>query len=126
MELEEEKTAIVLPLSSLPIQSSANAEAADEEELYCLGKDSNDAVILSPADKESLIVSLNSTVKNIIYSVFTANMQVEELAKQFVDDPRFMKCIKEGIGSIGLYLNRSGKLDKSLHLVVYGPATNCS
>ncbi len=52
-------------------------------------------------------------------------MQVEELAKQFVDDTRFMKCINEGIGSIGLYLNRSGKFDKPPHLVVYGLATNC-
>jgi hypothetical protein len=122
MELEEEKTAIVLPPSSLPIQSSDNAKAANEEELYILEKDSNDAVILSPVEQESLIVSLNSTVKTTLYSIFTANVQVEELAKQFVDDPRFMKCIKERIGSVGLYLNRSGKLDKSLHLVVYGLA----
>jgi hypothetical protein len=126
MELEEEKTAIVLPPSSLPIQSSDNAKAANEEELYILEKDSNDAVILSPVEQESLIVSLNSTVKTTLYSIFTANVQVEELAKQFVDDPRFMKCIKEEIGSLGLYLNRSGKFDKSLHLVVYGLATNCS
>ena len=126
MELEEEKTAIVLPPSSLPIQSSDNAEAADEvDEEDEEEKVSNEAVILSPVEQESLIVSLNSTVKTTLYSIFTANVQVEELAKQFVDDPRFMKCIKEEIGSLGLYLNRSGKFDKSLHLVVYGLATNC-
>jgi hypothetical protein len=123
MELEEEKTAIVLPPSSLPIQSSDNAEAADEvDEEDEEEKVSNEAVILSPVEQESLIASLNSTVKTTIYSIFTANMKIEELAKQFVDDPRFMKCIKERIGSVGLYLNRSGKLDKSLHLVVYGLA----
>ncbi len=75
--------------------------------------------------QESLIVALNSSVKPTICSIFSANMQVEELAKQLVDDPRFINCIKQRVGSIGLYLNRSGKFEKSLYLVVYGHATNC-
>ncbi len=67
MELEEEKTAIVLPPSSLPIQSSDNAEAADEEDEE--EKVSNEAVILSPVEQESLIVSLNSTVSSVQFSL---------------------------------------------------------
>jgi hypothetical protein len=62
MELEKKKTAIVLPPSSLPIQSSDNAEAANEEEVHFLEEEPNEAIILSPAEKESLIVSLNSTI----------------------------------------------------------------
>jgi hypothetical protein len=120
---EEDETAIIaLPSSSLQIQ----ADNADEEEkLYFLEEEPQKAKILSSAQQESFLVALNCTVTTTISNIFAANSRVKELAKQLVDDPRFINCIKQRVGSIGLYLNRSGKFEKSIHLVVYGHVTNC-
>ena len=120
---EEDETAIIaLPSSSLQIQ----ADNADEEEkLYFLEEEPQEAKILSSAQQESFLVALNCTVTTTISNIFAANSRVKELAKQLVDDPRFINCIKQRVGSIGLYLNRSGKFEKSIHLVVYGHVTNC-